>query len=675
MSRSYYSDDIESFIAKAPEAVLGLLTTNHSFATEPEQRDAWLYEIALLRKLSHRYLGRGKIHFEFSVPRLGKRIDIVLEIDAIIFILEFKVGDATYSKYGHDQVWDYALDLKNFHETSHRRLLVPILIATAASSRGPGDFKIDDDRLMAPLVCNADELEPTIARVLESAVAAPSPSDTWEDGRYYPTPTIIEAAMALYSGHGVADISRSDASAINLSHTSDLVSEIIRRSREGSQKSICFITGVPGAGKTLVGLNIATKHIDSQSELYSVFLSGNGPLVSVLCEALTRDRVRIARDRGTRLRKGQVKSEVQLFIQNIHHFRDDCLADGEAPPLEHVVLFDEAQRAWNQEQTASFMKRKKGRAQFPMSEPEFLMSCMDRHKDWAVIVCLVGGGQEINTGEAGISEWISALNRSYPHWNVSISSRLTDTEYGAGKVVESVLRRPNVEFSDFLHLFVSLRSFRAENVSLLVKQILDLDTEDAKRTYREVSTQYPIYLTRNLDDAKQWLRTRARGSERFGLVASSQAQRLKPYAIDVKSPLDPIHWFLDDKTDVRSSYYLEDAATEFHVQGLELDWTCVTWDADLRFACDQWDYRSFCGSKWQRIKMPTRKQYLLNAYRVLLTRARQGMVIFVPPGDVTDPTRTPAYYDGTYDLLSSIGIPELSTLANHGDRADLFTAR
>ena len=461
--------------------------------------------------------------------------------------------------------------------------------------------------------------------------------------------------MALYNGHSVSDISRSDASAINLSQTSDAISEIIRSSKEISHKSICFVTGVPGAGKTLVGLNIATRHIDKSNDLYSVFLSGNGPLVAILREALARDKVRHEKEHGRRIKKGEAMSEVKMFIQNVHHFRDDCLIDSKKPPIEHVALFDEAQRAWNMEQTSNFMRRKKNKPNFNLSEPEFLISCLDRHSDWAVIVCLVGGGQEINTGEAGITEWIESLTRSFPYWDIYISSRLTDSEYSAGEVLNKLGTRQNVLFKDELHLAVSMRSFRAENVSLLVKQLLDLNTFEARKTLDNVKGKYPIVITRDFAKAKQWLKEQARGSERYGIVVSSQAERLKPLAIDVKSPMDPIHWFLDGKEDVRSSYYLEDVATEFDVQGLELDWACITWDADFRYSKMGWEHWAFCGDRWNHIKKKERQSYLKNAYRVLLTRARQGMVIVVPDGNLEDVTRKREFYDPTFEYLKEIG--------------------
>jgi hypothetical protein len=459
----------------------------------------------------------------------------------------------------------------------------------------------------------------------------------------------------LYNGHSVTDISRSDASAKNLIDTSKVLTDIIFRAKQNNEKAICFVTGVPGAGKTLVGLDIATKHINKDKTTTSVFLSGNGPLVSILREALTRDKVKSEKGNGRKVKKGEVMREVMLFIQNVHHFRDECLVDPLSPPFDHVAIFDEAQRAWDQPQTENFMKQKKNVANFAFSEPEFLISCLDRHKDWAVIICLVGGGQEINKGEAGISEWIASLNRSFPEWHVYISDRLTDSEYAAGKALQILKTHKNVFKKEELHLSVSLRSFRAEYLSLLIKNLLDLNVEEAKKSYQLVRHKYPIVITRDLKTAKQWLKQKARGSERYGIVVSSQAQRLKPYAIDVKSPMDPIHWFLDGKEDVRSSYYLEDVATEFHVQGLELDWSCVTWDADFRYSKEAWNTYSFVGDRWNSIRKEERKQYLKNAYRVLLTRARQGMVIVVPEGDEQDHTRLPSFYDNTFMYLAEIG--------------------
>lgn len=658
MNRSYYSSTIENFIQSSQNEILGELARENEFAIEQTQIDAWEFQIRFLQELLSKQ--KGSIYFEYVIPRMGKRIDVILIIKSIIFVIEFKVGEKEFQSHSIDQVWDYALDLKNFHETSHDKLIIPVLLATKAKK---ADFFLmmskHDDNLFDPIKSNTESFKTIIDHALQFLCGQEEISiRDWEKGRYQPTPTIIEAATSLYNSHSVADISRSDASAINLSQTSDEISAIIKKSRDRSEKAICFVTGVPGAGKTLVGLNIATTHFDKHNELYSVFLSGNGPLVKILQEALARDKIKRAKAAGEKLTKKVASSEVRAFIQNVHHFRDEGLRDSSAP-IEHVTLFDEAQRAWTLEQTTNFMRQKKGVSDFNKSEPEFLISCLDRHPDWAVVVCLVGGGQEINTGEAGISEWIEALDRSFPDWKIYISTRLTDSEYNAKQILEQLKHRSNVIHSDSLHLAVSMRSFRAENVSLLVKQLLDIDSVGAQKTLSELKSRYSIVLTRDFKKAKQWLKDKARGSERYGIVVSSQAQRLKPHAIDVKSPIDPVNWFLNDKSDIRSSYYLEDVATEFHVQGLELDWACVAWDGDFRFGNGDWIYKSFKGNKWQNIKNPERKNYLKNAYRVLLTRARQGMVIVVPSGDNEDSTRLPEFYDDTFEYLKSVGFDEI----------------
>ena len=662
MQRYYYSSSISDFLNQDENEVLGKLSANNEFSLEKSQRDAWIEQIRILKNVLENYREQGTLFFEYSIPRLGRRIDAVVLIKHVIFILEFKVGEEEFPAHAIDQVCDYALDLKNFHETSHTAPIVPILVSTEAIDdliEIPTD--ITNDNLLPPIKCNSKYLSQTIESVLSLELLKDDLIDAeiWQQGRYCPTPTIVEAATALYSGHSVEDISRSDAEEVNLSQTSSAISEIISSAKKNSKKVICFVTGVPGAGKTLVGLNIANKHINKDDQLHSVFLSGNGPLVDILREALVRDEIRKEGEKGKKIRKGEALSRVKLFIQNVHHFRDECLVDTERPPIEHVALFDEAQRAWNLEQTSRFMRQKKKFSEFNQSEPEFLISCLDRHPDWAVIVCLVGGGQEIHTGEAGIGEWIEVLNNRYKDWTICISPNLTDSEYESGKALEKLKGRSNLIKKEEMHLAVSMRSFRAENVSSLVKHLLDLNVNEARSALMQVNYQYPIFLSRDIKKAKSWLRKRARGSERYGIMVSSQAYRLKPYGIDIRSPINPVHWFLNGKDDVRSSFYLEDVATEFHVQGLELDWACINWDADFRYKNEGWDHWQFKGKRWNRIKKEERKIYLKNAYRVLLTRARQGMVIVVPEGDASDPTRNPQFYDPTFRYLKEIGFQEL----------------
>lgn len=660
MPRYFYSNSIQDFLLETEASILGKLAYNNDFSLESTQKSAWLSEIEILKHILIKY--QGTIFFEYSIPRMGRRIDVVLIIRSVIFVLEFKVGEKEFTANAVDQVWDYALDLKNFHETSHDHLIAPVLVATEAKHSEQYTLIENSyqDLTLSPIKTNTQNLQSVIDGVLDFSDEKIIIDGTdWSNGRYAPTPNILEAAMALYNNHSVADISRSDASAKNLSDTSGAIEKIIIDSKNKCAKSICFVTGVPGAGKTLVGLDIATKFLKSESETTSVFLSGNGPLVAILREALTRDRWKREKANGLKTKKGQIFSEVKAFVQNVHNFRDECLIDMGRPPFDHIAIFDEAQRAWDLLQTKNFMSRKKNHKDFKYSEPEYLISCLNRHQDWAVIVCLVGGGQEINTGEAGIAEWIEGLNRTFHDWNIHVSSKLTDSEYAAGDALQLIKNKDRLYFNDDLHLSVSMRSFRAEKVSLFVKLLLDLEIESASQVYNEIKEKYPIVLTRYISKAKEWLKTKARGSERYGIVVSSQAQRLKPYAIDVKSPMDPIHWFLDEKDDIRSSFYLEDIATEFQVQGLELDWACVTWDGDFRYSPNGWQHYSFSGNKWQNIKKEERKMYQKNAYRVLLTRARQGMIIVVPNGDPEDQTRKAEYYNSTYDYLKRVGIIEL----------------
>lgn len=618
------------------------------------QRDAWQEEIAILQEA---LIGvDGALLLEFDVPRVGSRIDAVVLTESVVLVLEFKVGAKTILDADINQVWDYALDLKNFHKASHHHAIVPILISTGAQRQPLHWTSPADDKVYRPVATTAVQLQEAIQHFRSTVQGQPIDAVAWVRSPYHPTPTIIQAAQALYSRHSVEAIASSEAGE-NLTVTSAVVERIIDESRASKTKSIVFVTGVPGAGKTLVGLNIATRHRDKSDQVHAVYLSGNAPLVKVLSHALARDEIARSAEKK-KPRKGAVLSKIKAFIQNVHHFRDEGLNDSGAPP-DHVVIFDEAQRAWNRQMTADFMKRKKGRPDFDKSEPAFLLSYLDRHRDWAAVICLVGGGQEINRGEAGIAEWLHAIKGEFPHWRVHISPNLTDEEYGATSMVSGMAPLVPVEQHQSLHLSVSLRSFRAEHISSFIKALLDVDREAARTILARVQTSYPMALTRDLGIAKGWIRRKARGTERFGLIASSGAQRLKPHAIDVRHEVDPVQWFLNEPDDTRSSYYMEDPATEFQVQGLELDWTCVTWDADLRFDGTGWSHHSFKASRWENVNKQDRQRYLRNAYRVLLTRARQGMVIFVPPGSNDDSTRDPSFYDRTYEYLQSIGIPEV----------------
>ncbi len=661
--------------------ILGILAENNPYNLVDLQRNTWIYEIDFLKR-ELKDFSDGQIIFEFSIPRLGKRIDVVLILKGIIFVLEFKVGAHDYLTQDIEQVWEYALDLKNFHEPSRDLYLAPVLIATHASTQ---EIKLEtcnyDEKVYEPLCANSEALNEVIRVVCERTPVLMVDQTEWAIGRYSPTPTIIQAASALYARHNVEDITRCDAGE-NLQVTTDFILNIIDHAKENKEKSICFVTGVPGAGKTLVGLNVAMKQFEKKEP--AVYLSGNGPLVDVLSEALARDKVKQEKEKGNKYTLTKARSEVKSFIQIIHHYRDNTLAklklpiqngilevdpnklkknkDDEYAEVDHVAIFDEAQRLWDKSHLAGWLARKKGIQNFPMSESEFLIWSMDLHPDWAVVVCLVGGGQEINSGEAGIAEPIRVANETFPGWNVFISPQLTAKEYADGCVNDLIANNPKVKTDTSLHLATSMRSFRAENLSTFVGLLLDRDADAARETYKTFCENYPLLITRDIQKAKQWLRKMAGGSERYGMICSSQAFRLRPLAIDIRAKPDIKHWFLDDITDIRSSLFLEDVATEFDIQGLELDWSCLIWDGDFQYSPKQWIQKDFNGGKWQNINAPARKAFQKNAYRVLLTRARKGMIICVPEGSKDDPqdqTRLPEYYDATYQYLKSLGLKEL----------------
>lgn len=645
MQRAYVSVNTQTLPQVSDAELLGQLTAGLPFSLEPAQRSAWEFQIEHLRQIALK-LPPAHFFLEFLIPRMGRRADLIVVVGGLVFVIEYKVGSRGFDRSSADQVYGYALDLKHFHETSHAAQIVPILVATHAEAHADAHLLWEDNGLARPLRVNAKGLAEAINFVCRVWGGEPIDPIAWQRGRYRPTPTIVEAAQALYRGHAVEEISRSEAGAENLTHTAEYVASAIEAAKRDKSKIICFITGVPGSGKTLAGLNLATARQRAHSDEHAVFLSGNGPLVEVLREALAIDAVALSRAAGKQTTKVQEDRRAAAFIQNIHHFRDDALTT-EAAPVERVAIFDEAQRAWDVKQTSKFMQQKKGQLGFSMSEPEFLLSVMDRHEDWCAIVCLVGGGQEINTGEAGIEEWLHALERSFPHWQAHIPDTLTHNVDLENEVIAPAL-----------HLATSLRSFRAERLSDFVGEVINGDAKAARKISEELKN-FPLFVTRDIEAARTWLRSKTRGHERIGMLASSNASRLKPHGIFVKAKIEPAKWFLAPSEDVRSSDALEDAATEFDVQGLELDWTCVCWDANFRRKGEAWETLQFRGTQWQAVNDPDRQGFIANSYRVLLTRARQGMVVFVPEGSPNDATRSPEVYEAICDFLSACGFQSL----------------
>ena len=651
MPKAYYDNTISGFLGTSDETILGRLMISDEFRTTIEQKNSWRSEIEILKR-QLRHVPDGSIIFEYTIPRIGDRIDVACIINGIIFALEFKVNNTEYLSADEEQVVDYALDLKYFHEESEQRHIVPMLIATDAAPFGT-TVTIFDDKILDTILCNKDNIAEKINAILRVIPQGENiTANAWINSRYRPTPTIIEAAQALYQKHDVKEISRNDAGAENLEKTNAAINYVIEDCKANHKKAICFITGVPGAGKTLAGLNIANTRHQFEENDHAVFLSGNGPLVQVLQEALARDDAK-----RNSISKIKAKTKTKAFIQIVHRFRDAAVSSNE-PPLEKVAIFDEAQRAWDMEQLTKFMAQKKGVPDFNKSEPESLIEFMDRHEDWATIVCLVGGGQEINTGEGGIVDWFDALRGHFPDWEIYLSDKMTDSEYVGESSIDALLGRAYHIIPE-LHLSISMRSFRSEKQSAFVKALLDCNVEEASALYLELKDKYPIVLTRDLDTAKNWVRTKARGSERYGMMATSAAERLRTRGIWAANEIKPVKWFLEGKDDVDSSFYLEITATEFAVQGLEIDYGIVAWDGDVRYCDGEFIYKRFTRNMWCNVNKEERRRYMKNAYRVLLTRSRQGMVIYVPEGNENDVTTAPELYDGTNEYLKSIGVHEI----------------
>lgn len=665
------------------------------------QKGAWDAEIKILKDnfcidSCPDYIKDGYIAFEYTIPRLSKRPDVILLINGIVFVLEFKVGERSASKSQKNQAIGYAEGLKYFHSMSWNMVIAPVLVATESKPSNAG-LRLNDNHVFGLIICNKNNLVERINSIVEYCAENTTYyykegwEQEWINGQYDPNPSIIESTLKHYNSHGVLDIRHSEADSETISETADFVVRKIDETRQNNEKAIFFVTGVPGAGKTLVGLEIVAK---THKDYKSVFLSGNGPLVDVLSTALTKDtelQEKCAKKIDHENFSGDLYKPTSM-VQLIHGYRKatvdkirDITPDGELllkdntkPEVEHVVIFDEAQRAWTREKLQTPGRSGKWtmlqHQNFPYSEPGFLLWSMSQHKEWSVIVCLVGGGQEINTGEAGIVEWIRSL-KSFPQWKVYMPQELKDKEYGGEELISAYDELDNKKVQDqVLHLAVSRRSIRNNKVSDFVKLLLDGDNAEACLLNKLLKTSdYPIALTRDISEAKEWIRKRQsekgenKPYQRAGVLMSSKAFRLRPFGYEIKKVGEykkVANWFLGDVNNTESSDFLEVALSEFFVQGLELDWTIVVWDADFRAKYNSSDgflgwefYGGFNGLKWENNN--SQQDYQLNAYRVLLTRARRGMIIVVPEGSVEDNTRAPEYYDSTYEYLKSVELDEI----------------
>lgn len=653
--KAYYCNSIPGFIKDDASSIIGQLV-RHSFEINKDQSDAWDSQIGQLQRRLEDAGMEGDIIFEYDIVRLGKRIDVILLIRHMVFSLEFKNGKKVFAAQDAQQAEDYATDIKNFHKESEDLYVCPILIATEASAyQKPQLLDCYPDKQVHLQRENIETFIPKIQEIVKKYGAdVEIDFETWFNSPYHPTPTIIAAAVEAYTTHDISEIANSEAGQGNIDACEKKISEIIRYAQEKQKKCVCFVTGVPGAGKTLVGLDIVAKNLDTDNKNLSVYLSGNGPLVDVLREALKQSV------KAKKQLKRETETAIQALIQSSYAFKKGN-ARTSAPTAEKIMIFDEAQRVWN---VQKMTRKHTNDADMAVSEPHLLYKIMDRHQDWAVMICLVGLGQDIYDGEVGINEWFRCGIEEFQSWELFYSPEIFDQTEDRNIDKRMIQSCKRCYQAPELHLKTSVRSFRADKQCQFVDHLLDNDPKGASQIYEEIASKYPIFVTRDFALAKRWVKGQVRGSQRCGVLASSSAQRLKPEGIYVPKDIDVKKWFLAPSSDLRSSNMLEVVASEFKVQGLELDWAIVCWDADLRRKNDhEWDHYSFRGTRWNSRRKPEQKRYLVNSYRVLLTRARQGMVIFVPKGvdPDEDATRDREYYDGIYQYLLSCGIRELET--------------
>lgn len=666
---AYLRQSVSDFLEFNNESILGELA-RHQTGLTPAQLKSWEKQIPILKRAFEALtfalpdsMGWGVL-VEYRLLRLQKRIDVVLLANDIIVVVEFKVGAKNFEAADIRQAEDYALDLRDFHSASTGRSIVPILCCTEGPTSQNSIVLLE--AVADVVLCNSDNLASNIENIvdcLSERQNLPISLSEWEHAAYSPVPSVIEAAELLYSAHNVAEVHAALADQKNLTETTDHLADIIRNAKNTNRHVVCFVTGVPGSGKTLIGLNaIHDQRFGQEVNSAGAFLSGNSPLVAVLREALAQDHKKRLGGRIADARR-TLKTKIQLLMRFLEEYTQ---RDTDRPPVDHIIVFDEAQRAWD----AAYGKQKFDR---DASEPTLLLEIMAKHKDWAVIVALVGGGQEINKGEGGLAEWGRAFeiiddeNADTGRWHIHAASHAIDgSSVTAGTTLfdNDIPKTIDLVRDERLHLPVSIRSHRCELANAWIDAVL-LGKKARAATIANEIDHFPIYLTRSLETMREWLSLTTRGNRRCGLVASSGARRLRGYGLGSTlstQDLDGIkHWFLKPREDVRSSYALETSATEYACQGLELDRVGLCWDGDMTWSSkvSKWDYRRFSGTNWQRPTKPEAIENIKNTYRVLMSRAREALVIWVPPGEETDRTRPEKWMNETAEYFSDCGIRSL----------------
>lgn len=656
--KAYYCNSIPGFLNDKSASIIGQLV-RHSFEVNKEQSDAWDNQISQLQAKLEECGVEGDIIFEYDIVRLGKRIDVILLIKHMVFSLEFKNGKNTFVAQDAQQAEDYAIDIKNFHKESEDLYVCPILIATKAPNyKKEQSIDCYPDKQIFLQRENMDTFTPKLTSIIDRYGDDEAIDfEKWFNSPYHPTPTIIAAAVEAYTSHDISQIAQSEAGQENIDECEKEIEKVINYARDNHKKCVCFVTGVPGAGKTLVGLDVVAKNMNKGKDNLSVYLSGNGPLVEVLREALKRS-VKEKMAKESKAVKRETETAINTLIQSSFSFKKDN-AKSELPTPEHIMIFDEAQRVWDENKMTS--KHEKD-PDMSVSEPHLLFRIMDRHEQWAVMICLVGLGQDIYDGEVGINEWFCCGIDDYTNWEMFYSPAIFSQTEDKNIDKDKILSCERCHQVESLHLKTSVRSFRADKQCQFVDYLLDNNPYEAGMVYKQIKDKYPVFITRDIEVAKKWAKKQVRGSQRCGVLACSSAQRLKPEGIYVPKDIDVKNWFLAPSDDLRSSNMMEVVASEFKVQGLEIDWAVLCWDADLRRKNNEWDHYYFHGTKWLHRNKEEQKRYLVNSYRVLLTRARQGMVIFVPHGvdPEEDQTRDYKFYDGIFEYLRSCGIHELN---------------
>lgn len=592
--------------------------------------------------------------FEYMPPLVTRRSDLVVVGDGFALVIEAKTGESSSRVSARKQAVGYAEDLYWNHSAARNLRLVPAFLRwRGRTSKTPVAIPQRGDRPTSDM-CH-ELLPPKIVSVLHDLSASYSTGelinrDNWNHAAYAPHPDVVQAAVALVAGLEDQGISAALADDAELDRIAgQLVSEV-HQAAEGSKHRLLLVTGVPGSGKTLVGLRLAhdrsvvtrLKEIDPTTAL---FLTGNKPLVDVLTEALTRDLIH-----RREMTRAEAERIAGVGIKLVHAFARAGLADEDNMPIPHVAVFDEGQRMWEADRLSA--KHGLGRGG-EISEPEIILRQLEK-RTWAVVVVLIGDGQEIHTGEAGAHLWSEAVlsrNAAGARWSALGSPSAITRNDGA------------LERSDALHLRHNRRAIGAASMSEWVDQVLAGDQVAALAAVAKMGKQFPILVTRDLDATREWLRSREAWT-RYGLVASSRSSRLRAYGIEMDNEFQAgiawPKWFLDRPPSLLASTALEVAASEFKCQGLELDYVGVLWSWDMIRHEGKWKTRRLEGDRlaWREPggrSASEKRRFALNAYRVLLTRARKGLVIWVPTGAEGDPTRPPHEMDDVADYLVRCG--------------------